>query len=101
MLVSFYETRNSFRSTEVIQYKGNGVRLYYHFSIRRRSSNCKAVPLPWAAGTHSPTFPALHEDEPMLFAGRVRKPEQMVMLDLGSLEFVRLTDDVLRQLRRF
>jgi hypothetical protein len=37
----------------------------------------------------------------MLFAGRVRKPEQMVMLDLGSLEFVRLTDDVLRQLRRF
>lgn len=37
----------------------------------------------------------------MLFAGRrVRKDGQMVMLDLGFLESVRLTDGV-RQLRSF
>ncbi len=36
----------------------------------------------------------------MLFAGRrVRKDGQMVMLDPGFLESVRLTDDVLRQTR--
>ncbi len=36
----------------------------------------------------------------MLFEGRrVRKDGQMVMLDPGFLEFVRLTDDVLRQMR--